>query len=50
VGHSGTVAALACDATGRTLVSGSYDTTLRVWNLAERQATTAWRKSAGDAR
>lgn len=50
VGHSGTVAALACDSTGRTLVSGGYDTTLRVWNLAERQATTAWRKAASDAR
>ena len=35
VGHTGTVAALACDATGTMLVSGSYDTTLRIWNLAE---------------
>ncbi len=51
VGHGGTVAALACDATGRTLVSGSYDTTLRVWNLAEPQApATARRGAPGDAR
>ena len=35
VGHTGTVAALACDAAGTMLVSGSYDTTLRVWNLAD---------------
>lgn len=32
-GHSGSVASLVCD--GTTLVSGSYDTTVRVWNLAE---------------
>lgn len=44
VGHTGTVAALACDATGKVLVSGSYDTTLRIWNLADRQGpATAWR-------
>jgi WD40 repeat protein len=34
-GHTGTVAALACDARGATLVSGSYDTTLRIWDLSE---------------
>ena len=34
-GHTGTVAALACDASGSILVSGSYDTTLRVWKLDE---------------
>ena len=39
VGHTGTVAALACDATGNVLVSGSYDTTLCIWNLAERART-----------
>jgi WD40 repeat protein len=33
-GHTGTVAALARDASGLMLVSGSYDTTLCVWNLA----------------
>lgn len=35
VGHTGSVASLACDKTGTLLVSGSYDTTLRIWNLAE---------------
>jgi WD40 repeat protein len=44
VGHTGSVAALDCDAAGTTLVSGSYDTTLRVWNLQSRE----WR--AADAR
>jgi WD40 repeat protein len=38
VGHTGTVAALACDATGNVLISGSYDTTLRIWNLGESKA------------
>ena len=33
VGHTGTVASLACDRHGHTLVSGGYDTTLRIWNL-----------------
>jgi WD40 repeat protein len=51
VGHTGTVAALACDATGKVLVSGSYDTTLRVWNLAERQGpATAWRAAKSSSR
>jgi WD40 repeat protein len=34
-GHTGTVAALACDAKGETLVTASYDTTLRMWNLGQ---------------
>ncbi len=38
VGHTGTVAALAASASGDVLVSGSYDTTLRIWNLSEKQA------------
>jgi WD40 repeat protein len=51
VGHTGTVAALACDATGTVLVSGSYDTTLRIWNLASKPiSATASRYPAGDAR
>jgi WD40 repeat protein len=37
-GHTGTVAALACDSSGCVLVSGSYDTTVRVWQLAESAA------------
>lgn len=32
-GHTGTITSLACDATGRRLVSGSYDTTVRLWDL-----------------
>jgi WD40 repeat protein len=51
VGHTGTVAALACDARGSTLVSGSYDTTMRIWNLDERRpAATASREPAASAR
>jgi WD40 repeat protein len=33
VGHTGSVASLATNACGTLLVSGSYDTTLRVWEL-----------------
>ncbi len=51
VGHTGTVAALACDATGNVIVSGSYDTTLCIWNLVNKQVpATASRAAAGDAR
>lgn len=32
-GHTGAVAALAASADGRRLVSGSFDTTVRVWDL-----------------
>ncbi|MEQ8846134.1 WD40 repeat domain-containing protein [Botrimarina sp.] len=32
-GHTGTVAALAASADGRLLASGSFDTTVRVWNV-----------------
>jgi len=35
--HKGSVAALACD--GNTLVSGSYDTTIRIWKVKGRIAT-----------
>jgi WD40 repeat protein len=48
VGHTGTVAALACDATGTVLVSGSYDTTIRIWNLVNKPIpATASRGAAG---
>lgn len=44
-GHTGTVAALAISGDGRRLVSGSFDTTVRVWDLeealAERPRTAA---------
>jgi WD40 repeat protein len=49
VGHTGTVAALACDSTGRILVSGSYDTTIRIWDRAGVPAT-AWKGGAGKAK
>jgi WD40 repeat protein len=50
VGHTGTVAALGCDASGNLIVSGSYDTTLRIWNLVDKQVpATASRPSVGDA-
>ena len=35
-GHTGSVAALACH--GQQLISGSYDTTVRVWTIAENVA------------
>lgn len=50
VGHSGTIAALACDATGKILVSGSYDTTLRIWDVTGKEVpATAWRGKAGES-
>lgn len=33
-GHLGTVAVLACSPTGDLLASGSFDTTVRLWNLS----------------
>jgi len=36
VGHTGSVAALSCDALGGRLVSGSFDTTVCVWTLPDR--------------
>ncbi len=40
-GHTGTVAALACSEDGTTLISGSFDATVRVWKpeLGDRVAT-----------
>jgi WD40 repeat protein len=37
VGHTGTVTSLATSADGTVLVSGSYDTTVRIWELGGRQ-------------
>ncbi len=34
-GHTGTIAALAADPAGRMLISGSFDTTARVWNIEQ---------------
>jgi len=36
MGHTGSVAALTCDAVGGRLVSGSFDTTICVWTLPDR--------------
>lgn len=49
VGHTGTVAALACDATRTMLVSGSYDTTLRVWRLAGPAVPATAARESGEA-
>lgn len=46
-GHTGTVAALSRDASGEKLVSSSYDTTVRIWNLAGRPAGTANLQTTG---
>ncbi|MGC4005985.1 MAG: WD40 repeat domain-containing protein [Pirellulales bacterium] len=42
-GHTGTIAALDSDLAGRVLVSGSFDTTARIWNIeaVTTGATTA---------
>jgi WD40 repeat protein len=55
VGHTGTVTSLAVGKDGTTLVSGSYDTTIRVWHLttampASPQPVTADRYSQPIAR
>ena len=35
VGHTGSVASLAYDSASRTIISGSFDTTVRVWKLKQ---------------
>jgi WD40 repeat protein len=35
IGHTGTIATLDADPVGRLLVSGSFDTTARVWNIEQ---------------
>ena len=47
VGHTGTVAALACDHAGTTLVSGSFDTTLRIWDLRDKSSAAATARTPG---
>jgi len=44
VGHTGSVAALDCDASGTMLVSGSYDTTLRIWHVESEDWRAARRQ------
>ncbi len=46
VGHTGTVASLVADTQRHVLVSGSFDTTIRFWNL-ERTGDGSARR-AGD--
>jgi WD40 repeat protein len=36
VGHTGSVSALAWDSPAGVLISGSYDTTVRVWQLSSQ--------------
>jgi WD40 repeat protein len=51
IGHTGTVATLACDGSGTVLVSGGYDTTLRIWHVGGKgAAATASREPASEAR
>src|SRR5262249_3360667 len=49
-GHTGSVSALAADPEGKMLVSGSFDTTIRVWPLGTEgaSATTARMDHRGD--
>jgi pleiotropic regulator 1 len=45
-GHTGSIAALACDRSGQVLVSGSYDATAQVFHLTHAtsgEATTTRR-------
>ena len=49
VGHTGTVSSLACDATGGVLVSGGYDTTLRIWDLDQSAAPAVAAQTPGEA-
>jgi WD40 repeat protein len=49
VGHTGTVATLACDSRGTTLVSGSYDTTIRIWDLTAGTAPATAARGTTDS-
>ena len=46
VGHTGSVTSLAFDAQHKTLASGSYDTTIRIWNLEDEVAEKTANSSA----
>jgi WD40 repeat protein len=46
VGHTGSVASLAFDASSRTIISGSFDTTVRVWKLKQLTPEAAGRETA----
>jgi WD40 repeat protein len=49
VGHTGTIAALDADAAGRMLISGSFDTTARVWNIDQIVAGKTTAQNAPNA-
>lgn len=49
VGHTGSVASLAFDPKTGTLVSGSFDTTVRIWKF-EGQATVTLSRRSGSSR
>jgi WD40 repeat protein len=46
-GHTGSIAALACDPQAKLLVSGSFDTTIRLWQLDEASDARAERVIEG---
>ncbi len=46
-GHSGSVAALACDPQTGVLASGSFDTTIRVWQFDVQAAQTETAREPG---
>jgi WD40 repeat protein len=46
-GHTGSIAALACDPNAKLLVSGSFDTTVRLWQLDEAGDVRAERLNEG---
>jgi WD40 repeat protein len=48
-GHTGSVAALAFDRDTTTLVSGSFDTTVRVWQLRSADDVRDTARAPGDA-
>jgi WD40 repeat protein len=45
VGHTGTVSSLVADVPHHVLVSGSFDTTIRLWNLQRTGEESAQRKN-----
>jgi WD40 repeat protein len=48
-GHTGSIATLDCHADGRLLVSGSFDTTARVWRLDKALAGVGHARGAEQA-
>ena len=46
-GHTDTVGAVAVTADGQRIISGSYDHTVRVWNLASGTELAHWATDTG---